>query len=163
MLRGRPVPLAAAAALAAGAAVRLVRMMPDADTPVRASAVLTLAAVRGTAEQLTRCATRHYWPVAVLAAVTSRRARHVLVAGAVLEGLIDFQRSGSQLNPLVYLLIRRLDDLAYGAGLWCGAIRDRTAAPLIPRLARRTRHARAAAGARRGTCTDPAAWHGVGT
>jgi hypothetical protein len=105
----------------------------------------------------------HYWPVAVLAAVMSRRARHVLVTGAVLEGLIDFQRSGSPLNPLVYLLIRRLDDLAYGAGLWCGAIRDRTAAPLIPRLARRTRHARAAAGARRGTCTDPAAWRGVGT
>jgi mycofactocin system glycosyltransferase len=138
VLRGRLIPLAAATALAAGATVRLVRLMPDADTPVRAGAQLTLAAVRGTAEQLTRCATRHYWPVAVLAAVVSRRARHVLITGAVLEGLIDFRRSGSQLNPLVYLLIRRLDDLAYGAGLWCGAIRDRTAAPLIPRLARRT-------------------------
>jgi len=163
VLRGRLIPLAAATALAAGATVRLVRLMPDADTPVRAGAVLTLAAVRGTAEQLTRCATRHYWPVAVLAAVMSRRARHVLITGAVLEGLIDFRRSGSRLNPLVYLLIRRLDDLAYGAGLWCGAIRDRTAAPLIPRLTRRTRHAWAAAGARRGTCTDPAAWRGGGT
>jgi mycofactocin glycosyltransferase len=163
VLRGRPVPLVAAAALAAGATVRLVRLMPDADTPVRAGAVLTLAAVRGTAEQLTRCATRHYWPVAVLAAVMSRRARHVLITGAVLEGLIDFRRSGSHLNPLVYLLIRRLDDLAYGAGLWCGAIRDRTAAPLIPRLTRRTRHAWAAAGAQRGTSTDPTAWRGVGT
>ena len=163
VLRGRLIPLAAATALAAGATVRLVRLMPDADTPVRAGAVLTLAAVRGTAEQLTRCATRHYWPVAVLAAVMSRRARHVLITGAVLEGLIDFRRSGSRLNPLVYLLIRRLDDLAYGAGLWSGAIRDRTAAPLIPRLAWRTRHAWAAAGARRGSCTDPAAWRGAGT
>lgn len=163
VLRGRLIPLAAATALAAGATVRLVRLMPDADTPVRAGAVLTLAAVRGTAEQLTRCATRHYWPVAVLAAVMSRRARHVVITGALLEGLIDFRRSGSHLNPLVYLLIRRLEDLAYGAGLWYGAIRDRTPAPLIPRLARRTRHAWAAAGARRGTCTDPAAWRGVGT
>lgn len=163
VLRGRPVPLVAAAALAAGATVRLIRLVPDADTPVRAGAVLALAAVRGTAEQLTRCATRHYWPAAVLAAVMSRRARHVLVTGAVLEGLIDFRRSGSHLNPLVYLLIRRLDDLAYGAGLWCGAIRGRTAAPLIPRLTRRTRHARATASARRGTCTDPAVWRGLGT
>ena len=109
--------------------------MPDADTPVPAGALLTLAAVRGTAEQLARCATRHHWPVAVLAALLNRRARHVLITGAAIEGLIDYRRSGSRLNPFMYLLIRRLDDMAYGAGLWRGAIRDRTAAPLIPRLA----------------------------
>ena len=65
VLRGRPVPVGVAVALTAGTAIRLIRRMPDADTPVRASVLLTLAAVRGTAEQLTRCATRHYWPVAV--------------------------------------------------------------------------------------------------
>jgi hypothetical protein len=59
----------------------------------------------------------------------------VLLAGAAIEGLIDYRRSGSGLNPLSYLLILRLDDMAYGAGLWGGAIRRRTAAPLIPRLA----------------------------
>ena len=135
VLRGRPVPLGVAVALTTGAAIRLIRRIPDADTPVRAGALLTLAAVRGTAGQLTRCATRHYWPVAALAAARSRRARHVLIAGAAIEGLIDYRRSGSSLNPLSYLLILRLDDMAYGAGLWGGAIRRRTAAPLIPRLA----------------------------
>ncbi len=135
VLRGRPVPLGVAVALTAGAAIRLIRRIPDADTPVRAGALLTLAAMRGAAEQLTQCATRHYWPVAVLAAVMNRRARHVLIVGAAIEGLIDCRRSGACLNPLVYLLIRRLDDLAYGAGLWGGAIRHRTIAPLIPRLA----------------------------
>ncbi len=134
-LRGRPVPLGVAVALTAGAAIRLIRRIPDADTPVRSGALLTLAAVRGTAEQLVRCTTRHYWPVAVLAALMNRRARHVLIAGAAIEGLIDYRRSGSHLNPFIYLLIRRLDDMAYGAGLWRGVIRDRTAAPLIPRLA----------------------------
>jgi mycofactocin system glycosyltransferase len=134
MFRGRPVPLGVALALTAGAAIRLIRRMPDADTPVRAGALLTVAAVRGTAEQLTRCATRHYWPLAALAAAMNRRARHVLITAAAIEALIDYRRSGLRLNPLMYLLIRRLDDVAYGAGLWRGAIRDRTTAPLIPRL-----------------------------
>jgi mycofactocin system glycosyltransferase len=156
VLRGRPVPLAAAAALTAGAAIRLIRLIPDADTPVRAGALLTLAAVRGTAEQLTRCATRHYWPAAALAAVLNRRARHVLLTGAVLEGLTDYRRSGSRLNPVVHLLIRRLDDMAYGAGLWRGVIRDRTIAPLVPRLVLPTRHvqARQAAGAEHSASSD---------
>ena len=138
VLRGRPVPLGAAVALTAVTAIRLIRRIPDADTPVRAGTLLTLAAVRGTAEQLTRCATRHYWPVAALAAVMNRRARHVLITAAAIEGLIDHRRSGLRLNPLTYLLIRRLDDMAYGAGLWRGVIRERTTAPLIPRLAFRT-------------------------
>ena len=124
-------------ALTAGTAIRLIRRIPDADTPVRAGALLAVAGLRGTAEQLTRCATRHYWPVAALAAALSRRARRVLIAVAVTEGLVDYRRSGSPLNPLIYLLIRRMDDVAYGAGLWRGAIRGRTAAPFMPRLAAR--------------------------
>ncbi len=142
VLRGRPVPHGAAVALTTGAAICLIRRIPDADTPVRAGTLLALAAVRGTAEQLTRCATRHYWPVAALAAVMNRRARRVLITAAAIEGLIDYRRSGSRLDPVTYLLIRRLDDMAYGAGLWRGVIRDRTTAPLIPRLALRTRHVR---------------------
>ena len=141
VLRGRPVPLGAAMALTTGTAIRLIRRIPDADTPVRACTLLTLAAMRGTAEQLTQCATRHYLPVAALAAVMNRRARHVLITAAVIEGLIDYRRSGLRMNPVAYLLIRRLDDVAYGAGLWCGVIRHRTTAPLIPRLALRTKRA----------------------
>ena len=135
VIDGRPAPLGLAAALTGWAAIRLSRRMPDADTPLRAGVLLTLAAVRGTAEQLTRCATRHYWPAAVLAGVMSRRARHVVIAAAATEAMIDYRRSRVRLDPLTYLLIRRLDDLAYGAGLWHGVLRDRTAAPLIPRFA----------------------------
>ena len=31
-----------------------------------------------------------------------------------------------------YLALKRLDDLAYGAGLWTGMVRGRTLRPLIP-------------------------------
>lgn len=135
LLRGGPVPAASAAALTAASAVRLVRRMPDADAPVRAGALLSLAALRGTAEQLLRCATRHHWPLAVAAAACSRRIRYVLLAAAVAEGLADHRRSGAALNPFTYTAIRRLDDFAYGWGVWQGAWRRRTAAPLVPRIA----------------------------
>jgi len=176
VLRGRPVSLGAAVALTAGTAIRLIRRIPDADTPVRAGALLTLAAVRGTAEQLTQCATRHYLPVAVLAAAMNRRARHVLITAAVIEGLIDYRRSGLRMNPVTYLLIRHLDDVAYGAGLWRGVIRHRTTAPLIPRLALRGRPAgadRSSVPGRQGPArmpepgqqkghVGPAGWRGAG-
>ncbi|TQJ85317.1 mycofactocin biosynthesis glycosyltransferase MftF [Streptomyces sp. SLBN-31] len=137
LLRGRPGPTAVAAALTAVTAVRVARRMPDADHPSRAGALLSLAALRGTAEQLLRCATRHHWPLATAAAVASPRARYVLIAAAVVEGLVDHRRSGTSLGPLAHLAIRRLDDLAYGWGVWQGALRRGTTAPLRPRLALR--------------------------
>ncbi|GHJ99357.1 mycofactocin biosynthesis glycosyltransferase MftF [Streptomyces sp. NPDC003753] len=137
LLRARPGPAALAAVLTGVTAVRVARRMPDADHPARAGALLSLAALRGTAEQLLRCATRHHWPLAVTAAAVSRRARYALIVAALAEGLADHRRSGTSLPPLAHVAVRRLDDLAYGWGVWQGAVRRRTAAPLTPRLALR--------------------------
>ena len=131
---GRLRPALAAVALTAVAAGRLARRMPDADTPVRAGASLALAGLRGTAWQLAHALTRHHWPIAVAAALASRRARYLLLAAGVIDGLVDHRRSGVQLDPVTYLLVRRLDDVAYGAGLWLGAARAGTVAPLLPRV-----------------------------
>ena len=135
LLRGRPVPAAVAGALYLIAAARLARLMPDADTPVRAAALLTLATLRSAGEQVGCCATRHHWPLAVLAALLSKRARRLLLVYAVFDGLLDYQRCGRPQSFPVHLLLRRLDDLAYGAGMWAGAVRRRTVAPLLPRFA----------------------------
>lgn len=135
LLRGRLFPAAVAGILFGSAAARLARLMPDADAPVRAATLLALAALRSSGEQLGRCATRHHWPLAVLAALASARARRMLLAWAAVEGLMDYWRCGQPRGLPEYLLLRRLDDLAYGAGLWAGALRRRTAAPLLPRLA----------------------------
>jgi mycofactocin glycosyltransferase len=138
LLRGRPVPAALAAVLAARAAARLAGVMPDADTPVRTATLLTLAALRGTGEQLSRCAVRDYWPLAIVATVLSGRARRAVIAAAVLDAILDHRRCGRPQNLLAHLLLRRLDDMAYGTGLWAGAIRGRSVAHLFPRFAART-------------------------
>ncbi|MFI9824093.1 mycofactocin biosynthesis glycosyltransferase MftF [Streptomyces sp. NPDC052013] len=135
LLRGKPLPAAGALALTAATAVRVTRRMPDADRPARAGTLLALAALRGTGEQLLRCATRHHWPLALGAAAVSRRARRFLAVAALAEGLVDHHRSGTSMGPLTHTAIRRLDDLAYGWGVWQGALRRRTTEPLRPRLA----------------------------
>lgn len=127
-----------AGALVGVAAARLARRMPDADAPVRAGILLALAGVCGTARQLVQAATRHYWPLSVAAALASRRARRILAAAAVVDGLLDHRRTRSPLPPVPHILVRRLDDLAYGAGLWWGAARARSVAPLLPRIASRS-------------------------
>jgi hypothetical protein len=63
----------------------------------------------------------------------------VLLVAALAEGLADHRRSGTALDPLTHTVLHRLDDLAYGWGVWQGALRRRTAAPLLPHLARRRR------------------------
>jgi hypothetical protein len=81
--------------------------------------------------------TRHYWPVSVVAALLSRRVRRRVLAIALVEGLVDWWRHrggerGAHLDPVRFVLARRLDDLGYGAGLWWGAWQHRTVQPLRP-------------------------------
>lgn len=82
---------------------------------------------------------RHYWPVAVLVALVSARFRRLLIELAVTEGLVQWVRTvaanpgvAPELGPLTYLWVRRLDDLAYGAGLWQGVITHRDLTALRP-------------------------------
>lgn len=65
---------------------------------------------------------RHWWPLAALAAPFSRGVRRALLT-AILVDLVVCLRERPGIGPLTALLARRLDDLAYGSGLWWGAIR----------------------------------------
>jgi mycofactocin system glycosyltransferase len=67
---------------------------------------------------------RHWWPLAALAAPFSRPVRRALVT-AVLVDLAVFLHERPGVDLLTAVASRRLDDLAYGSGLWCGAIRGR--------------------------------------
>jgi hypothetical protein len=88
----------------------------------------------GAAWQTAGLLTRHWWPAALVGAVVSRRARRAVVAAALLEGLADWRRVRPEQPLLPYVAAHRLDDLAYGAGLWAGAAKARTLAPLLPDL-----------------------------
>ena len=70
-----------------------------------------------------------------MAAVLSRRGRRVVVAAAVIDAVHDWMTHrdcGMRMSPIGYMVLKRLDDIAYGAGLWAGALRARTLRPLRP-------------------------------
>jgi mycofactocin glycosyltransferase len=130
LLLGRP---GAATAVSAIAAYRLSGKLGRLRHPRSTAARLIALGAVGAAAQTADAVTRHYWPLAVLAALGSRRARRTVAAVAVAGGVVDWLRAGPERPALpAFLLARRLDDLAYGAGLWWGAARHRTLAPLRP-------------------------------
>jgi len=124
------------AAITAGATWRLSRRLSSSDHPLRTAARLAPYGVTAALAQTGAALVRHWWPAAALVALFSRRMRRALFVAAVLDGLADWRRVRPDLDPVRYVVARRLDDLAYGGGLWCGAIRRRTTAPLVPDVAR---------------------------
>jgi mycofactocin glycosyltransferase len=105
--------------------------------------VVTVAArsLWSSALQLASAICRHYWPVALVAAMLFPSCRRVVVVAAVVDGVVDWasrrQIADEDARPiglLTYLLLKRIDDLAYGLGLWYGVLRERNVGPLKPQI-----------------------------
>jgi mycofactocin system glycosyltransferase len=120
---------------------RVANSMQGAETQI--SDVVTVAArsLWSAALQLASAICRHYWPVALLAAILFRPCRRVVVVAAVVDGVVDWasrrQAADDDAQPiglLTYLLLKRIDDLAYGLGLWYGVLRERNFGPLKPQI-----------------------------
>ncbi|MDN5920124.1 MAG: mycofactocin biosynthesis glycosyltransferase MftF [Pseudonocardia sp.] len=129
--------VAGAAVVTAVATERLSRKLTRLDHPRRSAARLTALGLSGAVWQVGSALTRHFWPVAALAWPFSSRARRAVCAAALAEGVADWwvhrgRDPHARPGPVGFLIAHRLDDLAYGAGLWWGAIRRRTTAPLRP-------------------------------
>jgi mycofactocin system glycosyltransferase len=123
------------AAITAGATWRLSRRLTGSDHRLRAAAALAPYGVTSAIWQIGAALTRHWWPAAAAACAFSPRARRAVLAAAIVDGLADWLRVRPQLDPARYVVLRRLDDLAYGAGLWAGAVQHRCLAPLLPDVA----------------------------
>ena len=141
----RPAGLVLAAGAAARAWWRTRELTGDGRAAVDLVARGSLASVR----QLPEALLRPYWPVTaalLLATARSRSAlarglrRRALVAG-VGEGLWHWwsAREPGRLpddEPIGHVLLHRLDDLAYGVGVWRSAWDARSGAALRPELKR---------------------------
>jgi mycofactocin system glycosyltransferase len=81
------------------------------------------------------------WSPALALGLTSRRTRKAAAAALLLPALADWwkDRSGTNLDPVSYAALHVADDAAYGAGVWLGCARERTVAPLVPRVSFRAR------------------------
>jgi len=125
-----------AAVVTAIATERLSRKLTRLEHPRAAAARLAGLGLAGAVVQVAQALLRHHWPLAVVLAPFSKRLRRAVAAAAVVEGVADWWRHRNRdpvgPDPLTHLLAHRLDDLAYGAGLWWGALAHRDAAALRP-------------------------------
>jgi hypothetical protein len=85
------------------------------------------------------------WSPALLAGLAFRRSRRVAALALFIPALADLRKDrkklqdGSDLRPGAYVALHVADDAAYGAGVWLGCARERTVAPLVPRVSFRAR------------------------
>ncbi len=122
--------IGAVAALRLAAKLRVRR-------PRRTAAQLIALGTVGALAQAADAVDRHYWPVSLAASVVFPRVRRTVLTIALVEGVVDWWRHRDRdprvrPNPITHLVAHRLDDLAYGAGLWWGAWRHRSWEPLRP-------------------------------
>ncbi|MFG2547752.1 mycofactocin biosynthesis glycosyltransferase MftF [Streptomyces sp. NPDC048594] len=139
-VKASPWSLAAWAALAAGyprtavltaltTAALLPRKLEPVGVPAKESLELALRGHWGVGHQLADAATRAWWPAAVPVLAATGRGR-LLLAAAVARHAVDWRRRRPAVGLPSWTAARVADDLAYGAGVWWGALRHRTTAPL---------------------------------
>jgi mycofactocin system glycosyltransferase len=120
---------------------RVAKSMQGTETQIWDVVTVAARSLWSAALQLGSAICRHYWPVALLAAVLFRSCRRVVLVAAVVDGVVDWasrrQAADDDAQPiglLTYLLLKRIDDLAYGLGLWYGVLRERNVGPLKPQI-----------------------------
>jgi mycofactocin glycosyltransferase len=120
---------------------RIAKVMRSTETSLWDVVMIAVRGLWSAALQLASALCRHYWPVALLAALLSRRCRQVVLIAAVVDGVVDWLRrreatedDTETIGLLTYLLLKRVDDLAYGIGLWYGVFRERNAGALKPQI-----------------------------
>jgi mycofactocin glycosyltransferase len=124
----------AAATTLAGAAGRLAGSLPV-RRPLALAAELVGAGTLSAGRALGEALTRPYAPAALpLLVAAGRRGRWIAAAAVALPAAAEYRRSRPDLDPVSWTLLRAADDLAYGAGVWAGCVRERSAAALRPRV-----------------------------
>lgn len=131
VVAGHPL---AGAAVATATTAALVPKLDSLDHPaqeaVRIAGLGHLWAGRSMADALRR----PWWPLSLLLAWRCPRTRPALVAAAGLPAVLDWRKDRPALGPLRFVVLRLLDDLAYGAGVWAGCTRTRSIRALLPRF-----------------------------
>lgn len=148
VLLRRPWSLAVAAAATGWATREVRRQLPEMVGRGRVAATLASKGLGWSVRQESALLLRHWWPAAVAGCLVSGSIRRAvgtaLIVDAVVAATVDRPLGDPKaptVGPLTGWAGRRLDDLAYGAGLWLGALRRRSTGALAVTGARHSRRA----------------------
>jgi mycofactocin glycosyltransferase len=103
----------------------LLRTLPDVEGRQRLAADLAGRGLWWAVRQESALLLRHWWPPVAVAALCSRSVRRAVVS-ALLVDLVVARVERPEVSAGLAFAGRRLDDVAYGAGLWSGVLRARS-------------------------------------
>ncbi|WP_224167511.1 mycofactocin biosynthesis glycosyltransferase MftF [Arthrobacter sp. StoSoilA2] len=122
----------AAGAISAFAGWQISKRLGRSKHPGRIAASLTARGVLAAQTQTMALLVRHWWPLAIAASIFSRRLRRALAVACVLDAVWEYRRTRPRLDFFRFAAARRLDDLAYGTGVWSSALRGPSLRCLLP-------------------------------
>lgn len=125
LLQRRWWSLPVAGAATAITARALASRLPGEERPTATAMRLALRGLGWAARQESALLLRHWWPAAAATAPFSRGVRRSLTTAVAID-LVLFLRERPSIDPVTAVVGRRLDDLAYGSGLWWGAVTRRS-------------------------------------
>lgn len=125
----------------AGSYVQTRRALGKAGVPTQRAPQMAAAGITQTWLATGRYASQFAVP-ALLAGLFRRRTRPAALALLLGPPLLNWWRGGRKhLDPLRFTAAHLLDDAVYGAGVWAGAITERTSVPVMPFGTHRARKA----------------------
>ena len=128
-LAARP---AAAAALVAGSTLSLTRQVRRFGVPSTLALRWSAEGAAWTAVGLGHALTMLWGPALAVGALHSRRWAVTAATLVAVPPLVEWWRRRPPLDPVRWSVAAVVDDVAYGAGVWWGCLRDRTFGPLVP-------------------------------
>lgn len=91
-----------------------------------------------TAYMITQAISRVWWPIVMIAALFSRRARRLLLFTMLFPVVYEQRPGNTRKTPprtIPLAIVMRVIDLGgYSIGVWKGMLRNRTIGPLLPRI-----------------------------
>lgn len=134
LLAQRRWSLPVAGSVFAVTTARIAGTLKNTEHPVRHAIRLTAHGTVSALVQGSALLNRHWWPLTAVGCLTSPRVRRATSVAAVADILLEYPRHTTDLDIVRYGIARRLDDLAYGTGVWLSALKGRSTASLRPRL-----------------------------
>jgi cellulose synthase/poly-beta-1,6-N-acetylglucosamine synthase-like glycosyltransferase len=99
--------------------------------PLRSKLQITGIGLRSTLTLLAQAIHRAWWPLFLIASIPFIRVGAMLTFSVLVPPCIGLLRNKPQF-PIRYLVVRIVDNFAYGVGVWVGAWRARSARCLLP-------------------------------
>jgi len=99
--------------------------------PIRTRTQLAWKALTSTTRLLARAVMRAWWPLFFIASFVSLRLGVMMTFSAFVPPIVGLARKKPS-HPIRYLVMHILEDVAYGTGVWVGAVGARSLRCLLP-------------------------------